>query len=283
MAKAQAFIKVQSFILIVVCTWLWGFRGFVLATISAYLVGLLPLLKQVGLKYLSSAFARGGDIPKLFSDIALFSVLSNGISLIGRNADIFVLDHFVKDRTEIGYYSFATILILGATQVTQTVQAIATPYFSEHADDEVWFRHQLVINQIRMAALSALVAVVLFGTASVLVPLFYGSAYRPTLGYLSILLIRYVIWSSYAILGVAVVGLGMMRLSFIGLIVSTSINLCVTYVLLERYGIVGVAWAQTICAGIHFLIGMIVIQLALRQAFGRKVKGSTERTPEDTL
>ena len=279
MARAQAVIKVQSFILIVICTWLWGFRGFVLATISAYIMGVLPLLRQVGLKYLSTVAGAVTGIPKLFSHIALFSMLANGVSLIGRYADIFILDHFVSDRAEIGYYSLATIFILGAMQVTNTVQSIATPYFSEHADEEMWFRRQLVINQIRMAALSVMVAVLLYGVAFFFVRYFYGPAYHSTLVYLAILLIRYVVWSSYAILGVAVVGLGLMRLSFVGLIISTSINLFLTYFLLQQFGIVGVAWAQTVSAGIHLLIGIVITQMALRRAFGHGLKGKCSNEP----
>jgi O-antigen/teichoic acid export membrane protein len=281
MARAQAVIKVQSFILIVMCTWLWGFRGFVLATISAYIVGVVPLLRQVGLKYLSTVAGGVTGIPKLFSHIALFSMLANGVGLIGRYADIFILDHFVSNRAEIGYYSLATIFVLGATQVTNTVQSIATPYFSEHAGEEMWFRRQVVINQTRMAALSVMVAVLSYGVAFFFVPYFYGPAYHSTLVYLAILLIRYVVWSSYAILGVAVVGLGLVRLNFVASIICTSINLSLTYLLLQRFGIVGVAWAQTVSAGIYFFVCIVVIQMALRHTFGRGHKDSAQaRVPQ---
>jgi O-antigen/teichoic acid export membrane protein len=283
MAGAQAVIKGQSFVLIVICTCLWGFRGFILATIIAYVVGVLPLLRQVGLKYLSPVAGGVTGIPKLFSHIALFSMLANGVSLIGRYADIFILDHFVSNRAEIGYYSLATIFILGAMQVTQTVQSIATPHFSEHADEEIWFRRQLLRNQVRMAALSVIVAILLYGMAFFFVPFFYGPAYHSTLVYLAILLIRYVVWSSYAILGVALVGLGLMRLSFVGVVISASINLCLSYLFLKRFGIVGVAWAQTVSAVMHFFIGLIIIRLALRRAFGDGLKDNVQTSAGSSI
>lgn len=282
MAGAQAVIKGQSFVLIVICTWLWGFRGFILATISAYIVGVLPLLRQVGLKYLSPVAGDVTGIPKLFSHIALFSMLANGVSLIGRYADIFILDHFVSNRAEIGYYSLATIFVLGAMQITHTVQSIATPYFSEHADEEIWFRRQVLRNQTRMAALSVMVAILLYGAAFFFVPFFYGPVYQSTLVYLAILLIRYIVWSSYAILGVAVVGLGLVRLNFVASIICTSINLCLTYLLLQRFGVVGVAWAQTVSAVIYFFICIVVMRMALRQAFGSGHKDSAQARARQT-
>jgi Na+-driven multidrug efflux pump len=82
---------------------------------------------------------------------------------------------------------------------------------------------------------------------------------------------------------VAVVGLGLVHLSFIGLIISTSINLCLTYLLLQRFGVVGVAWAQAVSAGIHLLIGIVVIRIALRRAFGHWPKDSLEKSFENNI
>jgi O-antigen/teichoic acid export membrane protein len=258
MARAQIFIKGQSFLIIVLSTWIWGFRGFIFATIIAYGVGLFSVLKQTGLDFFASKIKI---LPSYFVHTAVFSVLSNGISLLGQYGDIFILDHFTNNRREIGYYSLATIFLQGANQITSTVQSITTPYFSERAKDKVWFRHQLIKNQLRMVPLSIAVAALVYLLAWILVHIFYGPEYYSTLTYLLILLIKYVLWSSYALTSVALFGFGLVHYNFIAATISTLMGLTLSYIFLEHFGIVGVAWAQVSAASILL---MIMILLAKR-------------------
>ena len=274
MARAQALIKAEAFLLIVASAWLWGFRGFVFATIAAYAAGLLLLRRQVKLPHRATA---RDSMPPRFINVAIFSVLGNGVSLVGQYADIFILDRFLEDRVELGYYSLATILVLGAMQVTATVQAIATPYFSERAHDETWFRRQLIRNQGRMAALSLVVALAVYALAWLLVPIVYGPAYRPALRYLSILLLKYIVFSSYAVIGVALLGLGLVRYNFAVVAVSTPVGLALSYVLLRRYGVSGVAWAQVVAAAVSFAIVVWLSRRALRRAFAADPGGAGPR------
>ncbi len=266
MARAQAWIKAQSFILIVLCTWRMGFRGFVFATIAAYCAGLVPLLRQVSLKFVRMG---SGYTPLGFYNIALFSVLANGVSMAGQYTDMFILDHFAADRAAIGHYSLATIFYLGAMQVTATVQSISTPYFSERAADEKWFRRQLIRTQLRLVALSAAVAVATYGIAVVMIPLVYGAKYASTPSYLSVLLIRYVVGSSYAITGVALLGLGLVHYNLWAVAIATPVGLVLSYSFLHRFGVQGVAWAQ-VCTGV-LTLGLVLLsaRIGLSRVFGR--------------
>ncbi|MEM5683841.1 hypothetical protein AAHB64_10655 [Bacillus toyonensis] len=45
------------------------------------------------------------------------------------------MDSFITNRVEMGYYAIATIFLLGATQVTATLQNIYTPYLTESTKD----------------------------------------------------------------------------------------------------------------------------------------------------
>jgi len=265
MARAQALIRAQSFVIIVLATWRWGFRGFVFATIAAFIAGMVPVLRQVGLKFLS---VPKGPVPVGFFHVALFSVLANGVATLGQYADMFVLDHFAKNRAEIGCYGLATVFVIAASQITATVQAITVPYFVQNAGDEGWFRRQLVRNQFRLVALSVLVAVVLYGVAAVLIPAIYGPTYRSTLVYLAILLLRYLVISVFALMGTALFSLGYVRYSFIAVAVSTPAGLLLSYVLLRRLGIPGVAWAQVLASLVNLAMMIALMRLALRRSFG---------------
>lgn len=264
MARAQALIRAQSFVIIVLSTWRWGFKGFVFATIAAYIAGMVRVLWQVGIKFLR---VPKMPAPAAFFHIALFSVLANGVATLGQYADMFVLDHFSKDRAEIGCYGLATMFVIAASQITATVQAITVPYFTENAGDEVWFGRQLMKNQIRLVALSVLVAAVLFGVAAVLIPVIYGPTYASTLVYLAILLLRYVVISACAMMGVALFGLGFVRYSFIAVAVSTPVGLLLSYFLLRRLGISGVAWAQVLASLANLAMVTVLLRLALRRSY----------------
>ncbi|RKZ84102.1 MAG: sugar isomerase [Candidatus Parabeggiatoa sp. nov. 1] len=265
MTRVQAIIKLQSFVVIIVSTWIWGFQGFIFSTVAAYIIGLIPLIKQIGINFLKNPSNK--TIPNNFMSIAIFSLLANGVSMIGQYADIFILDHFTNDREAIGYYSLATILILGATQVTNTVQSIATPYFSERGHDKTWFYQKLFQTQTRMAALSVVVAIGVYVIAWFIVHFFYGENYIVTLSYLRILLLKYIMWSSCAIIGVSLVGLGLMRYNLTIVAISTPVGVILSYFLLQTNGILGVAWAQVLASFVMFILVLLISRIALRRYF----------------
>jgi O-antigen/teichoic acid export membrane protein len=264
MARAQALVKLQSFVLIVLCSWAWGFRGFIFATIAAYVVGLFPLLHQAGTGFLGSSRAT---FPAGFLHAAWFSMLANGVYTLGQNADVYMLDRFVPDRARIGYYALATVFVLAANQVTSTVQSIATPDFSQRAQDERWIRREMVRLQVRLSWLSVLVAGALWVGAAITVPIVYGPAYHQTLLYLAVLLAKYVLWSSYAVLGITLLGLGLMRFNFIVVAISTPLGLALTYVLLRRFGVIGAAWGQVATQAINLILLIGIVPIALRQLY----------------
>ncbi|HEU4698108.1 MAG TPA: oligosaccharide flippase family protein [Gemmatimonadales bacterium] len=268
MARAQIVIKLQSFVLIAATTWYWGFAGFITATIVAYAAGLVPLVREAGRGILRPA--GGTTLPATFVHVAWFSMLANGVSTLGQNADMYLLDRLVTDRAGIGYYALATILVFAASQVTATMQTIVTPEFSQRAQDETWVRRQLVRVQWRMVGLSILVAAAVWVAASVLVPAVYGPMYRPTLGYLALLLLRFVLWSSYAIVGAVLVALGLMRYNFLVVAVSTPIGLALTYFLIRHFGITGAAWGQIATQVVNLVLVLAGLPLVLRQAYPRR-------------
>jgi O-antigen/teichoic acid export membrane protein len=264
MARSQAIVKVQSVLLIVISAWLWGFKGFIFATIAAYALGLWPFLRQIGLKFLRTPLEQK---PAHFMQYALFSVLGNCVSQLGQMGDVLVLDHFTVNRDAIGYYALAVIFVAAASQVTATVQSISTPYFSARAHDETWFRRQLVLNQGRMALLSVAVAGGVYILAWILIPLVYGPDYSSTLMYLAVLLVSYVINSSISLVGVAIFSLGFVKYNSLSVMISTPMSLIVTFIFLSKFGVVGVAWAQVVLSLVSLCINITFISIVLRKAY----------------
>lgn len=264
MARAQILIKGQLFIIVVISSWLWGFEGFIFATIVSYIVGLIPVLRKVGLGFLS---AGPELVPKGMYHLAIFSFLANVVAVLSQYTDIIILDHFGSVRSEIGNYSLATVFVLGATQVTATIQSISTPYFSERASEEQWFRRKLVHLQTQTMILSLGVALGVYLVAKILLPLAYGPAYQSAINYLAVLLLKYVIFSSYAIIGIALFALGFVKYNFVSAAVSMVVGVPFSYFMLKHYGIMGISWAQVLIAAVAFIIQFWLMRVALLKKF----------------
>lgn len=267
MAAAQAIFRIQTAPIILLGTWRWGFQGFIITSIISHGIGLWPFLKYASL----GIFKKFNlSIPGELMHYAFFSFLAQILNQFTINGDILILDHFSTDRENIGYYSLALLFILAATLVSQTVQSITTPYFSEHSNDEQWFRTRLRKNQFRMALFSIAIALAIYFVGQLIIPLFYGPTYSPTIGYLQILLISFVLQGTFAIISSAIIGLGKMNFTFIIAALSTPLELGLTYFSLQRFGFIGVAWSQVITSLFILALSIIFVQIAMKQKFAIK-------------
>ncbi|MBN2145767.1 MAG: oligosaccharide flippase family protein [Anaerolineales bacterium] len=259
MSRMQAIYKTITFFAVILGTWRWGLEGFVVGTIAASLIGLLPLFKTVRLDFLK---ARKGSMPAGYNRMVLFSMLAYSITILGQYGDIFILDHFVIDRQSIGHYSLATYFVLAGTQATMTIQAILIPYFSQHGRQRAWFDRNLRQYQLLTSGLSLLIALGIQAAAWLLIRFVYGPAYQPSQAYLFVLSLRYLLFSSYAILSAALTGIEMVRYHFFAVGVAVPSGLFLSYLLQEPYGAMGVAWAQVIAAGLTLALEVFWVQRA---------------------
>lgn len=263
MAKIQSLIKLLSFIIIVGSAFWGGLQGFIISTVFAYFIGTIPIFKEIGTSFFNTKYL----IPNGIKSMALFSMLGNSVSLLGQYGDIFILNYCYTDKEQIGYYSLATIFLIGAMQITGTIQSIVTPYFSENSKNKEWIYMQLKKNQLRMAILSIIMAIIIYYGCFIFIPFFYGNDYTMTLPYLKLLMVKYVIYSSYSIIGVCLLGLGLVKSNFIVVCTTTPINWGISYFCLQHYEIIGIAYAQIISSSFTFICVIIVAGYSLKRYF----------------
>lgn len=269
LARLHALFRLQAFVIIIVCTYIWGFKGFIFATITGYMLGLIPVVYTTGTSFLKRV---PYPLTVAFRHLAVFSVLSNGISMIGKFGDIFLLDYLVVNRELIGYYALASLFTYGAIQVTATVQSISTPYLSERAGELEWFISKVRSTQIRVGVLSIAVSAGIIVLAYLLIHIFYGAAYFASLEYLPILLLKYIFWSWYAVMAVALLGLGYMKYNFIIVAVVTPLSILSSYFLFQVYGIAGVAIGQVFGS----IAGLLLTRILYRRAIRNRKAYQTE-------
>jgi O-antigen/teichoic acid export membrane protein len=265
LAKAQISMRILSFLCVLAATWAWGYAGFILSSIASLAIALVPLM--IGARE-GRASSPAGRLPPGFYRVSGFSLFAGLVGTFGQYADIFVLDSFRVDRASLGYYSLATVFTMASMQAVNSVQQFLSPYFCRRSTDKEWFRKNVIKAQAGTSALSILLAILSMGLAYAIVHLAFGPQYRPTLGFLGVLLIRFVIWSGYAILGgVAAFAVGKVWIDLVRNVVSVAIGTLCACILLPRMGMIGAAWGQ-VCGSAAALVFSLA---TVKAVFGIRV------------
>lgn len=275
MATTQTVIRIVGLTIIVSAAYLYGFKGFVFASVVVAMAAMAPLLKLVrsDLSEPGSALPAGGG--KIWY-YARWSLAANLVATINSYLDILMLNYLVSDRTGIGYYSIATIFILGLNQVTATVQAIATPYFSEYSSDEATFMRVLRKYQRLLILLALALTIASILVIPWLINLIYGDAYAPAGTFFRILAIKYFLWSCYALLGIAIWGIGKMKFSFYCVLAALVVSTITSYLLIVKFGLMGAAYSQVVSYLLNLLIVAVMTVIALKSHFRRQRGSSPE-------
>ena len=265
LAAFQAGIRLLGFIVLVVLTFYFKLSGYVAASLISGYAALLPIIW-----ILKDALQTPADLRHLSQSFyyAKWSVAANGVLALGQYADIFFLNYLVVNRADLGLYSLATLFVLGAGFITSTVQDISTPYFSEKSRRKEEFLSAVRRYQLLMVALAAVVSVVLFAIVPWFIRIVYGPTYVPAGFFFQILVLKYFLWSCYAVIGVALLGLGKMNYNFLIVSISVPVTLILTYLLIGVFGIVGAAIAQVIAHLITLVVALWISNRVLRAQFG---------------
>ncbi len=265
MARLQTVIRLAGVVAIVACAYLYGFAGFVIATVAVAFAALIPLLFLV--RDDLRIAERSSDLIKRTWYFARWSFAANLVGTINGYVDILLLNYLIADRVAFGYYSIATIFILGLNQITVTIQSIATPYFSEKAGEESEFRRVLRKYQKLMVLLASAAALAAFVIVPEFIRYFYGESYADAGFYFRLLTLKYLVWSSYALVGVALLGMGKIRYSFYSAGAGLLVSSVLSYLLIIHYGLTGAAVAQVFAAVVIAALVFTLMKRALREEF----------------
>lgn len=264
MATVQSVIRLFGVGAIIIFTYLYGFDGFVWTTVLIGYIGLVGIWffirKEIKLD-------KSYPLEKRNYTYATWSVLGNLVGTSAMYLDIFILNSISEDRELFGYYSIATIFLLGLNYVTSTVQSIATPYFSEKSNQNEEFTRVLNKYLKLLIIVSIFAGLVAFFVIPIIVSVFYGDAYKSVGEFFQILVFKYIFWSGSALMGVAVLSIGRMKFNFIVVVATTIIAFFITYYFGLKYGIYGVAYGQVLSYFIAMIFILVVGKLVINNHF----------------
>ena len=272
LAKNQSLIKLVSVCLVVWATYVWGLYGLLVMTVVVTYVGLLPLLRLTDVRWRASTTVK--NLPPGFYRLAFYGMAGMFVSALGQSSDFILMDLIGTDRTDVGKYSLAAVFFLGAATLTGSIQAVITPRFTTLLSDPPQFMAYLRGWIPKIVVLSLAVACITVSTGWILQTWFFGEKYVGFVNYLAILMLKYIVWSSYAIVGSAMLGAGIIK-SGTWIAVATMIaSFALGYPLCKWWGATGAAVAQV---GVTVLsLGLIlwVQKLEFNRLFGMSLRAA---------
>ena len=260
LSKLQALTKLFSFSLIILLTFFYNISGFIFAVIIGYLLtsfviisyNSYALIVPSGIKILKNKFSNHIQYSK-------YAFLANLLSSLTRYLDIFIINFFILDRELVGMYSFAINVILFLQIISDTVQRISIPHFSEKSSDRTkWLKvYKYYFKLYIYFGLTLLVLVNSF--VNPLISFVFNGKYDESLIYIHILTVRWFFYALVQFKGSAVFGLGKLNYNMWGSIIYLIINFSFQFFLLKFYGILGVAIGVSMSAIIYYLIYSFII------------------------
>ena len=257
LARSQTLIKTMSVVFVVLATWMYGLNGFLIATVATVYVGLMPLIWSA---LRGAAAGVHSDLPRDFISRAGFGMFGTFITMLGQSSDFMLMDFVKTSPVDVGRYALASIFLMAATTLTGVAQTIVTPRFTALRHEQGAFEAELRQWGRRMPLLSIAAAIGTFLVAWLFERFFFGSEYAGFTELLAILLVRYVVWSSYAIIGSALAGGGVIKSGVAVAALTTIVSFIIGLPLCKSYGAVGAAVTQVLVS----IVALGAIQFVYR-------------------
>lgn len=115
-----------------------------------------------------------------------------------------------------------------------------------------------------LALVAIPVSLGLVGLAWVVETRFLGSNYAGLSGLLAILMLRFFLWSIFAVGGAALVGVGAIRQGAWIATLTTILSVAIGFPLCEQYGVYGAAWTQVLVGLVSAVLVLSVVRHEIR-------------------
>lgn len=257
LAFYQVAIRLAAFVFSVAAVYWHGLTGLLVAAVLVAYLACIPLVVLSRPKWRTTT---GFKAPEDFSSLAFYSVFGTVVTTMGQYADLIILDVVGTQKEMIAVYSLATVFFFAAMAFGGAVQSVATPMFTTLMNDPVMFKKRLMFWSLMLSAGSIPLAVAMVLLAKVVEIWFLGCDYTGLVNILSILMIKFFVWSTFAVGGAALVGIGAIKQGAWIAVLTTLLTGVIGLPLCKHYGIYGAAWTQVVVTiASTFLIWWVIL------------------------
>lgn len=267
MANLQIILKVATVALIIINTYYFGLKGFILVTVFSGIVSVIILHKYIDFKPLNRVKITIEEISTLTRrmwGMAGFALMANIVGTISITLDIYLINYLIDDRTEVGHYMFARTIISVYLLFPQSIQQVAFPYFSEQARDlKKWYKSYRKYNAINHYLLFA-VAFTGVMILPMIVRVAFAGKYDSSLQYFYLLSTAWFIHSANIIKPTSLMGQGRFDLNFYTSLSSLLFGIPLYYLLITKYGLIGAVYGKITSGGLTYIVSLIIFKVFIK-------------------
>ncbi|MDD3322401.1 MAG: oligosaccharide flippase family protein [Paludibacter sp.] len=246
--------KLISIISIVILTYLMGIKGYYVAYNISFILILIVCIKASGFIFTSNFFSFKHFYQfKIHWKLAKPSMLAYLLSEMSAYVDIILINYFITDMHQIGYYSFALTITVILKLFPSTVQQITIPYFSSMTNQKAEFlkifkQYNLILYTV--IGLSLITILLFF---PFLVKWFLNGKYVESSQYFSFLAIGWSLRQLVQLQNGAIFSLGKIHYNVYTSLITLIFNIIAVSISLFYYGMIGATYAS-VAGGFVFMI-----------------------------
>ncbi len=238
------------------------FYSILVVNVLAMLVQFLVIQKLLIKKHDVYLENKQSDLT-IFKPIIVFSLiiyLSNLISFLTYKMDVWFINYFEKETSEIGIYAVAVALSQLVWLLPQSLHFIIYSSISK-GEQTKFSANKIFVLSMYIFFMSVLFALLGYFSSIFLVPSLFGEGFKNVVSIMPYLLPGIVFYAISLIISAFNAGLKKVKTNLYATIFGFVICVICDYILIKEYGIKGAAWASSIS---YFAItGFLIVEFLL--------------------
>ncbi|MGE5431601.1 MAG: lipopolysaccharide biosynthesis protein [Syntrophomonadaceae bacterium] len=269
-SRIQIITKSFSIIIVIISTYFLLLKGYIVSIICGYILTNIFLVRH--LKAINSGInsVETRNPFRLHNKYSFISLAANFTTILAYSLDIIIINYFITDRTEIGFYSFAVTLLSVFQIFSTTIMQVTNPFFSELSDD---FNNWL--SKVRKYdGLSLKVSLFITAASLVLMPIFLNNAfhgkYSHSIAYFELLAVAWFFKNQLIIKSSALFGLGKISVNTLVDIIAVPIYSVLIIAGIYYFKMSGAALSVVISSILVFLIQYLIFNNIINNEKNKK-------------
>lgn len=246
-------------LLTVMLSYCWKFNGYLFGCVFTQVTVVIcyswVLKPHLSIKNLAKKV--DWEQKKSLFHIGKYSVLANSISILIANIDILIISSLIKNKQDVGYYGFASLIITFIMLYNSLYQQYILPNLTRVAKIKLKWEAQIkrlfIINSIFTVLILIICASLIKPIISYLYPTFINA-----LSIFFILLLAWVVRSIYSTFSIAFLSIRLAKYNMLTSLTMLVVNIICISITAYYFNIKGVAYAQLFTQFFAFLVVVIL-------------------------
>ncbi len=260
-SKLQLFTKIIGIILLIILTYFYLLKGYILALVISNTISMIVLQYyryRIRKKKLANKFL------KKHLNYALPSLMANFLGILTYNSDLLIINYLIIDRDLVGSYSFALVLLNMLMIISSSSQQFLIPKFSFISSSFPSVVERLKKYQKKWIPF-AIVLLALSICATV--PFLYwfkDGKFQDSITPFIILAFSWIFRSLVMLQGGMFFGAGYVKLNLINTVIHLILNSLLMYIGFKAFGFIGIPIGILISCIFRYIFTQVEINYILK-------------------